>query len=370
MQPDQTNTPDPATSHAVQCAAYWLSVLSDENCTDAERSQFLVWLRASGQHVDEFLRLSRLNVRSNRRELWPNESVADLIAAARASAKGSVATLEYASEISLLRAERKPTRKSIQWSTKWAIAAAAACAFVVVGLVVGTSQFDQWLSPEYMTAVGEQRSITLEDGSVVELNSRSRLRTRFTNELRAVELLEGEAIFRVAKDPARPFRVRTGVTDIVAVGTAFNVKASNAHTVVTVLEGRVRVNQRDEADKSASQASKDAGEFELAVGDQLIVAKAQPAVRVSLRDTQNVTSWTDRRLIFDDTSLATAAAEFARYSSRSIRIPDAAVGERKITGVFDATDPASLVEFLSADESLQVRDEAGGWTIRGRDQAN
>lgn len=340
----------------MQCAAHWLSVLSDENCTDAERRQFLVWLRASGQHVDEFLRLSRLNSHSGRRQLWPNETVADLVAAARASGEGNVATLDYPPDLAAPRREGKTVR--------WAMAAAAACVFVVAGLIVGRAQFGEWLGPEYLTAVGEQRSITLADGSVVELNSQSRLRTHFSDDLRAVELLEGEAIFRVSRDPQRPFRVRTGATDIVAVGTAFNVKASDARTVVTVLEGRVRVNQRDAAPRPSTRALKDAGQFELAVGDQLIVAKAQPVVRVSLQDTGKVTSWTERRLIFEDTPLSSAAAEFARYGSRAIRIEEAKVGERKITGVFDATDPASLVEFLSADESLEVRPEAEGWAIR------
>jgi transmembrane sensor len=101
----------------------------------------------------------------------------------------------------------------------------------------------------------------------------------------------------------------------------------------------------------------------LAVGDQLIVARAQPAIRVSLRDTEKVTSWTERRLIFEDTPLSAAAAEFARYSSRTIRIEDPTVAERKINGVFDATDPASLAEFLSGDESLNVRSDADGWTV-------
>jgi transmembrane sensor len=284
--------------------------------------------------------------------------MAELIEAARASGEGNVATLEYPIDNVAPRRERRTAR--------WAMAAVAACVFVVAGLIVGRSQFEQWFSPEYMTAVGEQRSITLEDSSVVELNSRSRLRTHFSDRLRAVELLEGEAIFRVSKDPQRPFRVRTGATDIVAVGTAFNVKASDARTVVTVLEGRVRVNQRDETPNSSVQAIKESGEFELAVGDQLIVAKAQPAVRVSLLDTEKVTSWTDRRLIFEDTPLSSAAAEFARYSSHGIRIEDVTVGERKINGVFDATDPASLVEFLSADDSLDVRPEADGWVVRSR----
>lgn len=355
MQPDHDNPRDPATTHARQCAAHWLSVLSDEDCTEAERRQFFAWLRSSGQHVDEFLRLSRLAGRMNERELWPDADVAELIAAAKASGEGNVTALDFSPDVVASR----PRRTLMRWS----LAAAIACVFVVVGLIAVRGQ---WFVPEYVTAVGEQRSITLEDGSVVELNSQSRLRAHFEAHLRAIELLEGEAIFRVSKDPARPFRVRTGATDIVAVGTAFNVKASDSRTVVTVLEGRVRVNQRDAAALSAAAAAKAVSEFELAVGDQLTVAKAQPAIRVSLRDTEKVTSWTERRLIFEDTPLSVAATEFARYSPRSIRIEDPAVGERKINGVFDATDPASLAEFLKGDETLNVRSDADGWTVGAR----
>jgi transmembrane sensor len=352
------NARDPASTHAMHCAAHWLSVLSDENCTDAERRQFLVWLRASSQHVDEFLRLSRLNAHCSRRELWPEASIAELVAAAKASGEGNVSILEPVADFSAPGRARKPMR--------WALAAAAACVFVVAGLIAGRAQYAEWFTPEYATALGEQRSITLEDGSVVELNSQSRLRTHFEDDLRAIELLEGEAIFRVFKDPRRPFRVRTGATDIVAIGTAFNVNASEARTVVTVLEGRVRVNQREAAERSAARSEQAVREFELAVGDQLIVAKEQPAIRVSLLDTEKVTSWTERRLIFEDTPLSAVAEEFARYSSRAIRIEDASIGERKINGVFDATDPASLVEFLSVDETLEIRDEGDGWVVRGR----
>jgi transmembrane sensor len=287
--------------------------------------------------------------------LWPQISVAELVAAAKASGGANVATLESATDVFSTGRSRKPAR--------WALAAAVACVFVVTGLIAGRAQ---WYSPEYVTAVGEQRSITLEDGSVVELNSQSRLRTHFEKDLRAIELLEGEAIFRVSKDPQRPFRVRTGATDIVAIGTAFNVKANEARTVVTVLEGRVRVNQREAAERSASQSARAIREFELAVGDQLIVGKEQPAIRVSLRDTEKVTSWTERRLIFEDTPLSAVADEFSRHSSRAIRIEDVGVGQRKINGVFDATDPASLVEFLSADDTLEIHTDAGGWIVRSR----
>ena len=108
-----THSRDPATTHAQQCAAHWLSVLSDENCTDAERRQFLVWLRASGQHVDEFLRLSRLNAHFNRRELWPNASIADLVAAAKASGEGNVATLDASTDSSSSRAKNAIPRAGL-----------------------------------------------------------------------------------------------------------------------------------------------------------------------------------------------------------------------------------------------------------------
>jgi transmembrane sensor len=202
--------------------------------------------------------------------------------------------------------------------------------------------------------VGEQRSITLEDGSVVELNTHSQLRTNFVSSLRAVELMDGEAIFHVAKDAHRPFRVRTGTTDIIAVGTAFNVNADDKRTIVTVLEGRVRVDNR--SDQSAP--------ILLDIGQQLIVAPAKPAVRRSLPDTEKVTSWTQRRLIFEETSIADAAAEFARYSPRQIRIVDTAIAARKVSGVFDAGDPASLIEFLRADTTVAVATDGNGWIVR------
>lgn len=91
-------------------------------------------------------------------------------------------------------------------------------------------------------------------------------------------------------------------------------------------------------------------------------------VRVALDDTQKITSWTQRRLIFEDTTIAAAAAEFARYSPRAIRIEDAQIGARRISGVFDATDPASLVEFLSSDDTIEVHASGNGWTVRSRNR--
>jgi transmembrane sensor len=345
---------DPAAQSPAQGAAYWLATLSDESCSDAERQQFSEWLRASTRNVEEFLRLSTLaHAASKHGALWPDRTVESLIAEARASS--NVASLE--SRRAGAGAPR--THRALPWLM------AAAIAFIAIGgTFMASSGRWTWFGSTYQTALGEQRSVALEDGSVVELNTHSHLRTRFSRALRAVELVEGEAIFHVAKDVHRPFRVRTGSTDIVAVGTAFNVNADDTRTIVTVLEGRVRVDRRAAIRPGRAAGGTEPTPIVLDVGDQLIVAPAQPPVRLSLPDTEKVTSWTQRRLIFEDTSIADAAAEFARYSPRQIRVVDAAIAARKVTGVFDATDPASLIEFLRADETVAVVAVRDGWVVR------
>jgi transmembrane sensor len=347
--PDAPLFPDASAERAAQDAARWLAVLSDERCGDAERDAFMQWLRSSTRHVDEFLRLSTIARRASKRSLWPDDAAEALVAAARAAA--NVAPLSRPGDAIPARPQRTRIR--------WAYAASLALA-VGVGAYMAIPQFAG--APTYVTAVGEQRSITLEDGSIIQLNSRSQVRARYARALRAIELVEGEAIFRVAKDAARPFRVRTGGADIVAVGTAFNVNASEARTVITVLEGRVRVEGRTQ--RAASPASA----LELVVGEQLIVSPTASPRKLALRDTEKVTAWTDRRLIFEGATLADAALEFARYSPRAIRIADSRLASRKITAVFDANDPASLVDFLAkTDAAVDVRAEGDGWVLAFRD---
>src|SRR5690606_26847429 len=88
---------------------------------------------------------------------------------------------------------------------------------------------------------GEQRTVTLADGSVIELNARSRIKVRYADRERAIDLLQGQALFRVAKDPTKPFIVASGGTYVRAVGTQFDVYKKSVGTVVTVVEGRVAV---------------------------------------------------------------------------------------------------------------------------------
>jgi transmembrane sensor len=321
-------------------AAEWLATLTDGACTNEERQRFVEWLKRSNLHVDEFLRLSALTKQLTRSELWPRQDPQELIAQAVSAPKvvtalpgsarrdellpdkqnaarsaGSEQLPGKSAPTRTLFGESGPVRAALPSRLGWAL---AAC---VIPLVAAITLLIVKLDPlgltggTYATAIGELRSITLEDGSVVELNTNSKVRARFTPQLREIQLLRGEAVFKVAKNPNRPFRVSSGSTQIFAVGTEFNVYARRTQTVVTVIEGRVRVTDHSEATRTAATnatalADRD---LELTVGEQAVIAPHMPIARIKLADSRQAVSWTERRLIFEDTPLSEA-----RMSSRAI----------------------------------------------------
>jgi len=330
-------------------AAAWLAVLSDPACTAEERRDFTRWLKRSSLNVEEFLALSLLTRRLEKLPACSSEDSMRWIEQAR----------QVPTQIARLPApERPPPRvRPLRWS--WPVAAAAAIVLAISGLVL--DQRGRLERQTYATGLGELRSVVLEDGSIVQLDAQSQVRARFQRNERAVELQRGTAIFNVAHDRSRPFRVSTGNGDIVAVGTAFNVAARDGRTIVTVIEGRVRVQPATGMAGVSGSAP-----FELDPGQQVVLAGHAADMRLSRVDPGQVTAWTARRLYFEDTPISEAVEAFARYSARGIRIEDQALARRRITGAFDATDPASLVEFLGRDASVTVVEAADGWRVLSR----
>jgi transmembrane sensor len=207
----------------------------------------------------------------------------------------------------------------------------------------------------YETGIGEQRSILLGDGSVVTLNTSSVMRVQLSKQSRRIELLAGEALFQVAHDKARPFDVIAGNTVVRAVGTQFNVDRKDEATVVTVVEGRVSVENKAEAGNPRTSA--DEQSIPLDAGERVTVT---PHSR-SKPTTANLgvaTAWTQRRLVFDRQTLAQVAAEFNRYNRRSIQIEDSALRDEEVTGNFQANDPDSFVDFLAKLPGVAIRRDA------------
>jgi transmembrane sensor len=203
-------------------------------------------------------------------------------------------------------------------------------------------------TPEYVTAIGEQRTFKLDDGSVLHLNTQSRAEVAFSKQTRQVRLIEGEALFVVERDAARPFLVESGGVTIRAVGTQFNVYRHANTTTVSVVEGAVQV-----------------AESRLGAGEEASVTNGRVKRRLK-PDVADAIAWRARRLVFRDTPLAAVAAEFNRYNKTQIHIEGAAARDKQLTAIFSADHPQSLILYMRKDSALAVEQSGMNVTIRTR----
>jgi transmembrane sensor len=207
---------------------------------------------------------------------------------------------------------------------------------------------------QYSTRMGEIRSITLSDGSVITLNTNSRVAVSFTDNQRDIRLEQGEALFKVAKNKDRPFIVAVANATVRAVGTSFAVRALSASPIeVVVREGIVEV------------ARKDAGAVRAGAGTKAVVGGSAPIVvrPISRFELARELAWEAGRIAFQNERLADAAKEFARYSSTKI-IVDPTIGNRTVTGLFFSNDPVGFANVTASALDLHVETGQGEVIIK------
>jgi transmembrane sensor len=217
-----------------------------------------------------------------------------------------------------------------------------------------------WFLPDndnrtYTTAIGEQRTVRLPDGSLLTLNTRSRARVQFSQDARRIDLLEGDALFDIVRDPVRPFRVAAGSAMIQVLGTQFNVQRRANKTRVTVLDGRVQITtQPRETESHRPEPVKDSAPLLLGAGDEASVTGDGEVLKQVQPDVETALAWRERRLVFYGTPLAEVVAEFNRYNERQIRLQSDALAQRRISGVFHADDPGTILKFLVDEPALTI----------------
>jgi transmembrane sensor len=326
-------------------ACDWFGECRSGELDAAARRDFDRWLRQSPDHIAAYLEVAALYQEAGA-AIAESEDVEALIASA-------VRHHDNVVELSPTATARDPIVPAAPSTFKRRITMTASLATAAAVLTIVSLMF--W-PQTYTTDIGEQRSIVLADGSTVDLNSRSRIRIRFSSERRGVELLEGQALFKVARDHARPFVVDSGGTRVRAVGTQFDVYRKRQGTIVTVVEGRVAV-----------LAEQGAGEVSLAepqtaaLGPALLVSAGEQvkvdertARRLPHPNIDGATAWRQRELVFDTASLFEVAEEFNRYNTRRLVIDKDGRYDFHISGVFSSTDPSSLIRFLQARRELRV----------------
>ncbi len=329
-----------------QEAAEWLIDIRADEPDARMREQFAAWLRASPEHVRAYLELV---------VFWEDASFCDRARAldvdsliALAQSEGTVVELDFPSP-----ASRTP--RTTAGAPRYRFVAAAVVSILAVGIIA-------WLAlthdPIYATELAEQRSIRLADGSSVELNALSRIRVRFSDHERAIDLLSGQALFRVAKDQNRPFIVASAEARVRAVGTQFDVNRKRSRTIVTVLEGRVAILPQMEESAHSAASLPTPRTVEVAAGEQAIVG---PIADPDPQRTNVVaaTAWTQKQLIFESMPLPDVAEEFNRFNTRQLVIESPSLADFHMSGTFPADDPASLsrlLRFLRDQPGIEINE--------------
>ncbi len=315
-------------------AAQWVVRSQSESVREAEIVALTDWLEASESHADAYRRALNtwygIDLKASVVEPAPTPASVNVISLSRVldrrRAKGGVA------------------RQTVAWSIAGAIAAT-----LVAALCLPMLKPQEAPAVTYATTKGQRQAVTLADGSVLMLNTNTRVSVRMDQVKRAVVLEQGELALRVVHDENRPFTVDTGDVRLMDIGTEFNVLRQPAAVRVTVREGAV------------SLASSVAGAevLTLEAGDTGVHADGGATSRISHGETQTAFAWQTSHAIYRDQALSDVVADLNRYYDKPILVDDA-TGRLRLTAILTLDSESSVVGRLEDFLSLEARETPKG----------
>ena len=327
----------PTAAQIEAIASDWV-IRSDAHLDAASRIEREAWRAADPAHEEAFSRLAGT---------WK--------AFDRAEQRG--VTSDLLAQLQVRKRRRRVRRK----------AGAALVGCLLFGVILAswsrTSRQTIELPPESTaTFVSIQK---LPDGTLVELNQDAQLAVRYEANLRRVQLIRGEALFRVQKDPHRPFLVEAGHVGVGAVGTAFNVQLRAEAVEILVTEGRVRIT--DSARGTSLLARPPEHPATVAGDDDLLVAGEHATVdlttavpgparvaRLDVSEMEQKLAWRIPRLEFEGMPLHQAVALINQHNRLQISLGDPAIGRHRISGAFRSDNPEGFVHIVEAAFGLRA----------------
>jgi transmembrane sensor len=370
-------------AHA-EAAEWWLR-LEAGPLSLRENEEFADWLRESAVHVAEMIKMGRLH---SMLEAFPDwhlvataegrEAIDSVVPFTHDAADQSVTAWTSPGKSADLR-----TRMRRRWWLGAALAAVATVATVTLWLSISPG------ADVIQTGRAERRGVTLVDGSLIQIDPQTRLRIEFKPHTRDVQLEEGRALFRVAKDPNRPFLVQAGATVVRAVGTQFGVERGRSGIVVTVASGKVAVfasgpaqdligsagskglartagargapppgrrrsNERESAIPGATTPGDADSVVFLTAGEQMTVAQGGISDPVKQVDSASALAWAEGRLVFENAQVTDVLEQFNRYNVIQLHVGDRQLASRSVHGVFDASEPESFISALQTVTAVRV----------------
>lgn len=231
---------------------------------------------------------------------------------------------------------------------RWVSRAVAGFAMAVVLGLAGAYYISRPDEKVYATALGGHQTVTLADGTLIEINTDTVLRVQIGARARLVSLDRGEAYFQIKHDPARPFVVTAGNRRVTDIGTKFLIRRRPDRLEVAVVEGRVKLG----ADDGHTQRMLTQGEVAVATANAVSVTEK------TAQKLANELGWRHGALVFDHTTLADAANEINRYNRTRVIVADAAVGRLTIDGTFPINNTGAFID--AAQEVFGLRVEKRG----------
>lgn len=346
-------------------AADWLVRLEEDNASAEDRAAFLAWRSASARHRDAFDRLAAL---------WGDFDQAKVLADYAASDENAELLARDADRARLNFLRRPAALAAI---------AASAAALVASAIVVGSSSDvfapyraalaaalnapDAAPSPEEAeprlaasgeveTEIGEQRTVQLPDGSVIELNTNSRVEYAYGDHARDIRLTRGEAFFDVAPDKDRPFAVATPGGRVTAVGTAFTVRLDKKKVDVLVSEGDVVFLSKKYLAAQAAGLARTSEATAISAGQSAMFEESGERVdRIEPDALARKLSWRHGVLAFSGDSLEDVVADVNRYTDVVIEIDDATLRSLPVSGYFKIGEVDEMFEALELMAGLQAQ---------------
>ena len=229
----------------------------------------------------------------------------------------------------------------------WMIAAAA----TVVMAMAASLWYRVHFAPEtvFQTAIGEHASVSLPDGSTLELNTNSLVRVDYSLHSRVVQLERGQAYFQVAHDKQRPFWVVVDGSWVRAVGTAFDVQRKITGALVTVSEGTVEVGLGDAPlDRALPKQRLDRATASYVTAGQLgnLQDKSIEVRTLSADDLSRMVAWRGGMIYFENQSMREVVAEISRYTTLQLIVDDDSLEDLRLGGMFEAS-PRGAEAFLA-----------------------
>jgi len=322
----------PDLSEAEREASEWIARLNADDPSADDLARFEVWRSAHPLHARVYEELS---------DTWQQFIAAGPLVRAVSFAQ----SMNEATEV------RRPR-------LRWTLAAASLA--IIAALLTGLYVEQLASETRFKTAIGEQATVSLPDGSTIQLNSNSLARVDYSAHSRVIRLERGEAFFKVAHDTRRPFWVVGGGSWVRAVGTDFNVYESPAGVLVTVSEGTVKVGSAEPLLGAApsDDALSNAPASVLTAGQQADLHGTTTTTRkVSSAELARSVAWREGTLYFENRPLSDVVDEVGRYTTLHLVVDDEKLRDLPVGGTFQANPQGAeaLLTMLQQGFGVDIR---------------